>query len=311
MSDKPYPRNMSRGDDFDLWQMSFANINNQSSSQRRVEFDLNESIKDQKSSNNSLGPNIQSDNSLDSEPVLKTAIAITSTINLLTDHLISHPFIVIRRQTQVNRKSGLYHLTPITIIPFMIRIQRKQGFSVLWKGIGSVFITKGMLIAFEAIIAELTPFPKDISSKRLTADKVVQHLVLKGMAFLLITPFLCSSCVETVQSSIASENPGVFDCLKEGFSRISHWKMGRKLPIWLLCGPTVTYNLSHYLIYTLVRNFSLYINQQNSTTNGTESNNWKNQYKEIISSFWGHLIADIVLFPLQTIILRYESFCLK
>jgi hypothetical protein len=101
MSDKPYPRNMSRGDDFDLWQMSFANINNQSSSQRRVEFDLNESIKDQKSSNNSLGPNIQSDNSLDSEPVLKTAIAITSTINLLTDHLISHPFIVIRRQTQV------------------------------------------------------------------------------------------------------------------------------------------------------------------------------------------------------------------
>ncbi len=152
---------------------------------------------------------------------------------------------------------------------------------------------------------------RDISSKRLTADKVVQHLVLKGMAFLLITPFLCSSCVETVQSSIASENPGVFDCLKEGFSRISHWKMGRKLPIWLLCGPTVTYNLSHYLIYTLVRNFSLYINQQNSTTNGTESNNWKNQYKEIISSFWGHLIADIVLFPLQTIILRYESFCLK
>jgi hypothetical protein len=42
----------------------------------------------------------------------------------------------------------------------MIRIQRKQGFSVLWKGIGSVFITKGMLIAFEAIIAELTPFPR-------------------------------------------------------------------------------------------------------------------------------------------------------
>jgi hypothetical protein len=104
MSDKSYPRNMSRGDDFELWQMSFANTNytnNQSLSQRRVEFNLNEGIRDERSSNNSLGPNVQSDNSLNSEPVLKTAKAITSAINLLTDHLISHPFIVIRRQTQV------------------------------------------------------------------------------------------------------------------------------------------------------------------------------------------------------------------
>ncbi len=101
MSDKFYSRNMSRGDDFELWQMSFANINNQSLSQRRVEFELKEGIGDQKSSNSSSGPNIQSNNSLNSEPVLKTAKAITSIINLLTDHLISHPFIVIRRQTQV------------------------------------------------------------------------------------------------------------------------------------------------------------------------------------------------------------------
>jgi len=60
----------------------------------------------------------------------------------------------------VNRKSGLYHLTPLTVIPFIIRIQRKQGFTILWKGIGSVLITKGILIAFEAIIGELTHFPR-------------------------------------------------------------------------------------------------------------------------------------------------------
>jgi len=38
---------------------------------------------------------------VDSEPVLKVANAITSTVNLLAEHLITHPFIVIRRQSQV------------------------------------------------------------------------------------------------------------------------------------------------------------------------------------------------------------------
>ncbi len=70
-------------------------------------------------------------------------------------------------------------MTPITIIPFVIRIQRKQGFSVLWKGIGSVFITKGMLIAFEAIIAELTPFPRFESILFKLYFKLINNLLIR------------------------------------------------------------------------------------------------------------------------------------
>lgn len=47
-----------------------------------------------------------------------------------------------------------------------------------------------------------------------------QHLLLKCSALALITPFYSASLVETVQSEIASERPGVLDVFKEGLTRL-------------------------------------------------------------------------------------------
>jgi len=108
---------MSRGHDLDIWQMSTSrNTTNQSTSyRRRVEFDVNEGNEDTTRkldlTNNTINDQSFSSDSADSEPVLKVANAITSTVNLLAEHLITHPFIVIRRQSQVIILSLLIQLT--------------------------------------------------------------------------------------------------------------------------------------------------------------------------------------------------------
>ena len=39
----------------------------------------------------------------------------------------------------------------------------------------------------------------------------------------MVTPFFSASLVETVQSDIASEKPGVLDVFKEGVVRLVSW----------------------------------------------------------------------------------------
>lgn len=49
---------------------------------------------------------------------------------------------------------------------------------------------------------------------------VSQHLMLKCCALAVVTPFIAASLVETVQSSVASEGPGIFDVFREGLTRL-------------------------------------------------------------------------------------------
>lgn len=58
------------------------------------------------------------------------------------------------------------------------------------------------------------------------------------------------------QSDIASEKPGVLDCLKEGVCRLFKWgtpHSTRLLPIWQLILPTALYGVSVYIISSLVQ----------------------------------------------------------
>lgn len=77
-----------------------------------------------------------------------------------------------------------------------------------------------------------------------------QHLLLKCISFAVVLPFYSASLVETVQSDIASEKPGVFDVFREGACRILAWsapQRGRMLPIWALVGPSVSLSLTKYI----------------------------------------------------------------
>lgn len=80
--------------------------------------------------------------------------------SLITENLLIHPFVVLRRQCQVNRVAHKYHLIPVTLIPVMARLHQTQGLNTLWKGIGSVLLVRGMTLAIEDLISKITPWPK-------------------------------------------------------------------------------------------------------------------------------------------------------
>lgn len=71
-----------------------------------------------------------------------------------------------------------------------------------------------------------------------------------SISLTIVLPFYSASLVETVQSDIASEKPGIFDVFREGFCRLLAWsapQKGRMIPIWALVGPSLTLGLSKYM----------------------------------------------------------------
>lgn len=87
--------------------------------------------------------------------------------SLITENLLIHPFVVLRRQCQVNPSSNKYHLVPLTLVPVIIRLYHTQGLNTLWKGIGSVLIVRGLTLAVEDLLSKVTPWPKYVSQKNL------------------------------------------------------------------------------------------------------------------------------------------------
>jgi solute carrier family 25 protein 46 len=86
------------------------------------------------------------------EVSLKHYLSVSvSVISLITENVISHPFIVIRRQAQVYHNSKRYHIVPIRIFPVIGRLYKRQGITPLWKGLGSSLLTRGMLVAVEDV----------------------------------------------------------------------------------------------------------------------------------------------------------------
>lgn len=214
---------------------------------------------------------------------------------------------------QVSRKSSSYHLTPFTVLVLGAKIQRLQGAGSLWKGVGSTLLFRGIVVLTESFVAEVTALPKDLSPNKLTVENVAQHLTLKAIAIVIVTPFFCSSLLETVQSSIADDSPSLLDCVREGLNRACHWQMSRStrlLPIWLLFGPTVVYSVCHYSIYSTVKSAYNWVEDKCSTTEkssltlalDSEKNTSTNV--DSTSSLVGNLVADIVTFPLETILFR-------
>ena len=81
----------------------------------------------------------------------------------------------------------------------------------------------GLTLAAEDFTGKFTPWPKEIdrgSSLRM----IGQHLLLKSVSLAVITPFFSASLVETVQSEIASERPGILDVFREGKKTSSLFK---------------------------------------------------------------------------------------
>lgn len=71
-----------------------------------------------------------------------------------------------------------------------------------------------------------------------------------SVSIAVVLPFYSASLVETVQSDIASEKPGIFDVFREGAGRLMAFhtpQKGRMIPIWGLMGPSIALGLSKYI----------------------------------------------------------------
>lgn len=232
---------------------------------------------------------------------------------IFAEQLLSHPCIVLRRQCQVHHAGYWYHLTPISLLQTFINIQRTQGGLVLWKGLGSVYIVRGISMVSETVISELTSLPRE-APRHSSLKRLGGHVVLKGIIFAVLTPFLAASLVETVQSDIASERPGVFDILVEGAARVTAWgvpQTSRQIAVWHLALPTVVFRLSHYIINSIAQftvTSAMHLEQQEIMEqpgeNGREPSAYETYFPELLATFTGGILADMITFPMETVLHR-------
>lgn len=212
------------------------------------------------------------------------------------------------------------HLLPVTVVYAAFKSQ--QGASVLWKGLGSVLIVKGLTLAAEDALSKCTPLPKEVYAGS-SVRSLCQHLALKSFALALVTPFMAASLVETVQSSVASEGPGTFDVFKEGLTRLLSFtqpQTGRLLPIWLVVVPTVTYGLLQYIVGNAATTLAQHAitarhqHKQNIARGhgavakhpSQHSNTYGDTSVRLQAAFVGHLVADVLLYPLETLVHRLQ-----
>lgn len=231
-------------------------------------------------------------------------------VSLLTENLLCHPFIVLRRQCQVHYSSWNYRLEPLSIIPVTIRLLRTQQTSSLWKGVGSVLIVRGMTLAVEDVISKFTPLSKEWTSASLSSFG--QHILLKCLSLAVTCPFYSASLVETVQSEIASEKPGIFDVFRDGLCRVLVWgspQQGRMLPVWALIVPTVVLGILRYLVSVLVHKASYavisdYRDKQHTRWGAIPKNSDSESEMQVTSGFTALVVSDVLLYPFETVIHR-------
>nr|AKN21585.1 slc25a-17 [Schmidtea mediterranea] len=240
--------------------------------------------------------------------------------------ILSHPWIVIRRQCQIRHDSSRFHWTPFTVIPVAFKLVKSQGFPTLWKGISSTLTLWLMGIGSETVLSETFNLPKDIS-KHSSLKKIGQHFLLKGISLVLLSPFYAASLVETVQSDLSTEPTSIITCLLEGFRRmfiVYREPVSRLLPIWKIVPVVASFGLLHYVIKTFTGFMTNSYLSPNSTEiiecnkrpvfyiNKGNPNRADNQlddvyykyYCELFSTVMGSFTADVILFPMEVIVNR-------
>ncbi|XP_030598998.1 mitochondrial outer membrane protein SLC25A46 [Archocentrus centrarchus] len=229
-------------------------------------------------------------------------------VSLFTENVLSHPCIVFRRQCQVNYHARCYHLTPFSAVAVMYSISKAQGVKALWKGMGSTFIVHGVTLGAEGIISEFTPLPRELPH-RCSWKQLAGHLLLKGLTAVVALPFYCASLIETVQSEIVRDesSSGLLDCVREGIARLlgvgaphSH----RLLPLRCLLLPAALHAILRYTVAASIQRAVLWLHQRSRKQRAEPSNPLDAYFPELAASWAGSLVADVVLFPLETVLHR-------
>ncbi|KAG7499311.1 solute carrier family 25 member 46 [Solea senegalensis] len=229
-------------------------------------------------------------------------------VSLFTENVLSHPCIVFRRQCQVNYHARCYHLTPFSTVSVMYALTKAQGVKCLWKGMTSTFIVHGITLGAEGIISEFTPLPRDLPH-RWTMKQLAGHFLLKGLTAVVALPFYCASLIETVQSEIVRDesSSGLLDCIREGVARLlgvgaPHSR--RLLPLSALLVPAALHAILRYVVMSCVQRVVLWLHQRTKKQWTEPSNPLDNYFPELAAAWAGALVADVLVFPLETALHR-------
>ncbi|XP_017012213.2 mitochondrial outer membrane protein SLC25A46 [Drosophila takahashii] len=235
-------------------------------------------------------------------------------VSLLTENVLSHPFIVLRWQCQVYNASKCYHLHPFTLLPSIVHLHRRQGLTTLWKGMGSCLLVRGMSCAIDDSVSKLTSWPKEVDS-RTTLKRFGQHVLLKCISIGMVVPFHAVSLVKTVQSDIASEKTGLLDVLREGALRLFYWsapQKGRMLPAWAIIGPSVSIGITKYLFHLLIHGVSTRMMRRRIAFPHENrgrmicDSKLDSQNAEVYAGLIAMLTTEAVFFPYETILHRLQ-----
>ncbi|OON15130.1 hypothetical protein X801_09079, partial [Opisthorchis viverrini] len=278
---------------------------------------------------------------------------------------------------QVRSNSIRLHTLPFSLLPVVSRCIQTQGFAFLWKGLGSVFIVRGLCFLSENILSEITSLPKEVS--RLSSlRRISGHVLLRILSWIFVTPFYAASVVELVQSEKASEPTSLISCLRDGFLRLFHMpstpRLGthsnifrggkplksfpitttRLLPVWRLIPPVVLLNVGHYIVRSVAcivasaywgededrlerdaevdltfktggcyRTASPYSSDSRSEYHRSRDlsptdrlalahqrqetalqSMYMRYYTDLLSAMTANLVADVVTYPLETLVIR-------
>ncbi|KRX74881.1 Solute carrier family 25 member 46 [Trichinella sp. T6] len=209
---------------------------------------------------------------------------------------------------EVNFKAAHYHRTPVTVIPIMYNVQHNQDFGSLWKGVSSSIVLRGISVASENLMSEALDYPKVIMSPN-SWMIVMKHLALKAMSFAVTTPIMISAFLETVQTSLDREKPGLFDCVYEGFKRIYNDVMGPRghprFSVFNLTVPTVAYRLLFYVTKKVFR-WHMYNSVKSHRANRSEQNKspFDKYFPEVFTALTSDLFTEALLYPFETVLHR-------
>ena len=227
--------------------------------------------------------------------------------SLYVQEALGYPFIVIRRQCQVNHGALRYHIVPFTLFNVIAKINKRQTVSVFWKGWGSSCIVKGVAIITEIGICETL----HIKRKGPSIKAEVLQKLLKGVTLLLTMPLISASLVDTIQTHALGQTRTMLTFFKDAFDRVAGRYVsrgfGRLLPLSTLIVPSSMYGVLRYSIHALLSTIiTKVLSNRKNQFDDDRKQLWMRQsyYNELVSSLLSSFFTDVLLFPLETIVMR-------
>ena len=130
-------------------------------------------------------------------------------------------------------------------------------------------------------------------------------------------PFVLSaSCLQDLsnfyhsQTLAFDESRGLFTFCKDAFHRIagiySSRGHGRLLPLYSLLLPSILYGIMRYTVKSIVTYLinQVQIKRHRMNQRKRDHNLKKQYYTELVSNLYASLLTDMLMFPLETVILR-------